>query len=97
MERKEAMSLGELFRLAIEDHEKSRQFDEVTAINMWPSVIGVEIASKSPRPSVKNGIMYVRIYRSALRQELNMQRSALCKALNEKVGKDIIKELRFIG
>ena len=97
MERKDAVSLGELLRLSIEASENSRRFDEVTAINSWPYIVGPEVAGKSPRPFVKNGVMYVRLQNAGLRQELNMQRSALCEALNRKVGKDIISEIRFIG
>lgn len=97
MERKDAVSLGELLRLSIEASENSRRFDEVTAINTWPSVVGAEIASMSPRPVVKKGIMYISLHNAGLRQELNMQRSALCAALNRKVGKEIISEIRFIG
>ena len=97
MERKDAVSLGELLRLSIEASENSRRFDEVTAINSWPSVVGLQIAGMSPRPSVRNGVMYVRLHNAGLRQELNMQRGALCEALNKKVGKDIISEIRFIG
>lgn len=95
MERKDAISLGELLRLSINTSANSRRFDEVTAINSWPAVVGPDIAAMSPRPIVKNGIMYIKLYNAGMRQELNMQRSALCKALNETVGKEIISEIRF--
>lgn len=97
MERKDAVSIGELLRLSIEASENSRKFDETTAINFWPEIVGPEIAAMSPRPDVKKGIMYIRLHNAAFRQELNMQRSALCDALNKKVGKNIISEIRFIG
>ena len=97
MKRRDAVSLGDVLRLAIEESERGRQFDEVTAINSWPLVIGAEISAQSPRPYVRNGVMFVRLRNSALRQELNLRRSSLTAALNKQVGKEIISEIRFIG
>lgn len=97
MERKDPELLADIMRDAIEETMTHRRFDEITAIRMWPVVIGEELASKSPRPVVKNGVMTIRIFSAPLRQELNMRRSSLAVALNKAVGKDIIKEIKFTG
>lgn len=97
MERKDPELLSDILRNAIEETMTHRRFDEITAIQLWPSVIGRELAEKSPRPVVKNGVMTIRIFSAPLRQELNMRRSSLAAALNKAVGKDVIKEIKFTG
>lgn len=95
MERCKTVSLGDVLRSAIEESEMGRMMDEAQVIKAWPMVIGAQIAAKSPRPTVKRGVMTVRIYSAGLRQELTMMRSRLKDALNRVVGKEIIEDLRF--
>ena len=97
MQRVEAQSLGDLLRQAIEENQSAFRFDEINAINAWPKVIGGGIASKTMRPYIKGGVMTIRVPAAPLRQELNMVRSRLAAAINAEVGKDIVKELRFVG
>lgn len=97
MERHEAKSIGELLREAIEENQSAFRFDEMTAINYWPVVIGADIASRTGRPFIRDGVMTVRVGAAPLRQELNMMRSAIARAINQHTGKETVKELRFIG
>lgn len=97
MERKEAESLGDLLRKAIEENQAAFRFDEMEAINAWPVVIGNSVASKTLRPYIKNGVMTIRVPSPPLRHELNMMRSAIARAINNEVGKEVISELKFVG
>lgn len=96
MERYESESLGDIMRRAIEESGNSRRFDEIKAINAWSVVLGRDLASKTLKPQVKNGVMTVKVPSAALRQELNMMRSAIAKALNEQIGKNVITNLKLI-
>ena len=95
MERKDAESLGDVLRKAIEENQSSFRFDEMTAVNAWPMVIGADLARHTMRPFIKNGLMTIRVPSAPLRQELNMMRSSIARALNEVVGKPVVTELRF--
>ena len=97
MQRIEAESLGDLLRQEIEANQSAFRFDEINAINAWPRVIGDSIASKTMRPFIKGGVMTIRVPAAPLRQELNMLRSRLAAAINKEIGKEIVKELRFVG
>lgn len=97
IERKEAESLGDLLRKAIEENQAAFRFDEINAINAWPKVIGQTVASRTLRPFIKNGVMTIRVPSAPLRHELNMMRSAIAKAINSEVGKEVVKELKFAG
>lgn len=95
MKRVEAQSLGELLRQAVEENQSAMRFDEINAIEAWPRVIGLDIASKTLRPYIKNGVMTIRVPAAPLRQELNMMRSSIARAINRETGKETVKELRF--
>lgn len=97
MERKEAQSLGEVLRQAIEENQSAFRFDEINAVNAWPKVIGGQIAAKTMRPFIKDGVMTIRVPAAPLRQELNMLRSQIARAINAEVGKEVVRELRFKG
>ena len=97
MERKEAESLGDLLRQAIEENQSAFRFDEMSAVHAWPTVVGSQIASKTLKPFIRDGVMTIRVPSAPLRQELNMMRSAIAKAINREVGKEVVKELRFWG
>lgn len=95
MERKEAQSIGDLLRQAIEENQNAFRYDEINAINAWPKIVGKGIASRTLRPFLKEGLMTIRVAEAPLRQELNMMRSTLARAINAEVGKEIVKEIRF--
>ena len=97
MERKEAESLADVLRQAIEENQSAFRFDEMEAINAWPRVIGHDMAKRTMRPYIKNGRMTIRVPSPPLRQELNMMRSAIAKAINAEVGKEVVTDLRFTG
>lgn len=96
MKRYETESIGDILRQAIEESRNSRRYAEISAINTWPKVIGRELAAKTMRPVVKNGVMTIKVPAAPLRQELNMARSALAAAINKEIGKEIISEIKFI-
>ncbi|MCH5218586.1 MAG: DUF721 domain-containing protein [Muribaculaceae bacterium] len=95
MERTDAQSIGDLLRQAVEDSQGAFGFYEISAINAWPRVVGEALAAKTLRPFIRNGVMTIRVPAAPLRQELNMMRSALARAINEEAGKDVVRELRF--
>ena len=97
MERREAQSLGDLLRQEIENSRSAPLLDELNAVNAWPKVVGRDLAAKTLRPFVKNGVMTIRVPSAPLRQELSMMRSQLIGAINAELGKEVIRELRFRG
>ena len=97
MKPTEPESLGDVLRMAIEQRDISRRLAEVNIAGKWPEIVGSHIAALTSKPSVKNGVMTIRVSSPAMKQELNMSRSRLINALNRAAGEDIITELRFIS
>lgn len=95
MRRYEPESIGDLLRRAIEENQSAFRYDEISAIRAWPKVVGESIASRTMRPFIKGGVMTVRVPSAPLRQELNMMRSMIARAINAEISKEIVKEIRF--
>lgn len=95
MERKESQSIGDVLRLAFQDNCMQDRLDERKAIDAWAFTVGPELAAQCMRPTVRDGMMLVGVRNASLRHELSMNRSALCKEINSRVGRVIIEEIRF--
>lgn len=85
--------LGDLIKEFYEQHRGSDYLDEIKLINTWPKVVGPFIASHTIDLSIKNHKLFVRVDSDALRNELNYSKSLLMKNLNDRVGKEILKEM----
>lgn len=95
MKRLEPESIGDVLRQTLQEQGMTEHLYETRAVSLWPSVIGEDIASMTGRPVVNNGLMTVYVRVASLRQELNMCRSNLARHINEALGREVIKEIRF--
>lgn len=95
MKRLEPESVGDVLRQALQDQGMTGRLYETRAAALWPSVVGEDIASRTGRPVVCNGLMTVYVRAAALRQELNMCRSGLVRHMNDILGRQVITDIRF--
>lgn len=70
-----------------------RQFREYEVCEVWPEVVGRMIASKTKSIYMNGGSLFVTFTSSVVRSEINMVKEGLIKALNEKIGEDVVKEI----
>lgn len=87
--------IGDVLRQVLHQQGMTERLYEAKAAAAWPSVVGPHLAAQCGKPVVFNGLMTVYVRSAALRQELHMSRSVLMRLLNEAVGHDAIRELRF--
>lgn len=81
--------------MTLEESGMKDRIDRLKAADAWKSVVGPDISAHTMRPYVKGSLMTVRTPDAPLRQELTMNRSALVKAINGIVGREIITDIRF--
>jgi predicted nucleic acid-binding Zn ribbon protein len=93
MRRNDIQSLGS----AIKDYLKEKKFDgkiaEVEAVSLWESIIGKQIARATSSIYIKDGILYVHLRSSIVRNELFMMRSDIMRAMNQRVGSEVVKSI----
>lgn len=95
MKRIEPESIGDVMRRTLSEEGMTVRLLEAKAVQLWPAVVGEELAAMMSKPVLSRGLMTCYVRNAPLRQELNMHRSRLCELLNEAVGKDVVKEIRF--
>ena len=71
--------------------ERGLQEHEVCAV--WPEVVGQMIASRTKSLEVREGRLWVAFSSSVVRNEMMMVREGLAKALNERVGAEVVREV----
>ncbi len=62
---------------------------------LWPDVVGPEIARRSAPVTLRRGLLTVAVTSSAWVQQLSFLRERVRRALNEALGADRIREIRF--
>ena len=66
------------------------------AMDIWPGVVGKNVSKNTEPISVEHGTMTVKTETPAWRQELQFQKKQIIEALNKKLNKKVIKDIRFI-
>ncbi len=67
-----------------------------SAIWEWENVVGETIARNTTPESVSHHVLRVKVASPAWRQELQFKKQDIINRLNRKLGKDTIKDIRFL-
>ena len=96
MKRVKAQSIGEILReFFTQNPEIGRRLDEVRLVHAWREVLGPGVAQATREAYVRGATLHVVLDSAVLRNELMMWRDRLVRTLNERVGTDVIREIRF--
>jgi len=93
MRRSKTVSLAEAMQDYIREMKLGDKLREVGILDSWGKTVGKAIASRTSKVYIKDGILYVHLSSSIVRNELLMMREALKDKLNENAGAEIIKEI----
>lgn len=84
-------ALGQLTKsLGIE-----RAVNEYAVVASWAEIVGERIAAVSSAQHIENGVLFVSVATAPWRHELAMQRQQIIRKINDEVGHEIVKEIRF--
>lgn len=96
MKRVNAQSIGEILReFFTQNPEIGRRLDEVRVVHAWREVLGPGVSQATREAYVRGATLHVMLDSAVLRSELMMWRDRLVRTLNERVGTDVIREIRF--
>jgi len=65
------------------------------ALIVWKEVVGDTVSENATAEKIDHGILMVKVKTSTWRQELQLQKPTIIKKLNKKLGKKVIKDVRF--
>jgi predicted nucleic acid-binding Zn ribbon protein len=69
---------------------------QYSVLHFWDQVVGPVVAENTTPTEVEHGVLFVRTASPAWRQELQFQKQTIIAKLNRKVGKPVIKDIRFV-
>lgn len=96
MKRVNAQSIGDILReFFTQNPEIGRRLDEVRIVHAWREVLGPGVSQATREAYVRGATLHVVLDSAVLRSELMMWRDRLVRTLNERVGTDVIREIRF--
>ncbi len=95
MKRTDIKPIGQVIREHLQRLDESGKLSETIALTAVDDVLGKEFASLIKDRHIENGVLFLKTDSAALRSELFANRSQLMQKLNEKTGKDVIKDVRI--
>mgnify|MGYP001171737439 CR=1 FL=1 len=88
--------LNTTIKTFLDRHGLEKAVNQNTAIVLWGEVVGEKISKNTEPISVEHGILTVTVSSPVWRQELVFKQREIINQLNIKLGKNTIKEVRFI-
>ena len=88
MKEGKTKQIDELVDQVLRNMGLEQKFKEI-----WPEVVGQMIASRTKSVRVMDGKLFVSFTSAVVRNEIMMVKEGLIRALNEKVGKEVVKEM----
>ncbi|GGH74923.1 DUF721 domain-containing protein [Phaeocystidibacter marisrubri] len=97
MKKSNEQSLGDAIRSFLKQHELTGKLAEAEVVAAWSKVLGPAIDRRTVSIRLdKTGRIYVELTSASLRNELSMQRTRLAEALNETIGREIVKDIILV-
>jgi predicted nucleic acid-binding Zn ribbon protein len=91
--RSKTISLAEAMQDYIKELNLGDKLREVSVIDSWESIVGKAISSRTSKVYIKDGVLFVYLKSSIVRNELMMLREALREKLNSQAGAEVIREI----
>lgn len=92
MKQSETISLGEAIRhLLGEEPQMHERLLEHHALQALPTILG-PVAQYVHHPEIRDGVLYLGTYSSAVRQALTTDRHSLICRINQAIGAELLRE-----
>ena len=88
--------MKDAFESFLKAYNLKSRFNETYLITYWEKIMGASIANRTEKIYVRNGVLFLRISSSPLRQELVLAKSKLMEHHNAEIGEAIIQDVVFI-
>ncbi len=95
MSRKSAKSLGESIQSLLQSLGLKSRVDQYRVIDLWDEIVGEGIAKIAKADRVNDHVLYIKVKGMTWRTELVFQRREILRLISEKVGKNVITDIRF--
>ena len=87
--------LGELLPSILGKLGLDQRFKEQQVLNLWPTVVGEELAARTKATKVDRGVLHVHVDHGAWMQELHFIEKDLLRKLRAQSPGVVLKKIRF--
>ena len=87
--------LGELLPSILSKLGLDQRFKEQQVLNLWPTVVGEELAARTKATKVDRGVLHVHVDNGAWMQELHFIEKDLLRKLRAQSPGVVLKKIRF--
>jgi len=71
------------------------RLDEARAVEAWKEAAGDRVGDATSSVWARGDVLYVQLTSAAWRNELHLEREAWRNRVNERIGRALIREIRF--
>jgi len=93
MRRSKTISLADAIKDYINEMNLGEKLAETALLNSWDDIVGKAISSRTSKIYIKDHVLFIHLSSSVVRNELMMLRESLRNKLNEKAGKEVIRDI----
>tara|TARA_B100001540_G_scaffold134937_1_gene119865 strand:+ start:409 stop:699 length:291 start_codon:yes stop_codon:yes gene_type:complete len=93
MKRDNTNIIGDIVRKLMRNPKLAKKLDELDALNICKEVIGEKLNKYINDIIISNGKLIIKLKSAVLRNELSYQKTNIITKVNNKLGKEIIKEI----
>lgn len=92
-----ARSIGEILPQYLREEGLETPLLCKQVVERWSELMGPMVAGMTRSVEVENGVLRLRMNNAALRAQLFEQRFELVQRINEKMGAQVITDVRLLG
>ncbi len=93
MKRSKTRTISDIVREYMKVNKIDRKLKELGVARNWKELLGENIAEATKKVYLQNGILYVTLNSSVIRNELFMLKQGIIDALNKKAGEPLVKDI----
>ena len=86
-------NIGDIIRKLMKGPKLAEKMEALDALDVWKELIGDSLKKFVISAKMYKGNLYVKLGSSVLRNELSYKKNELKKQINQKLGKEIVKEI----
>ncbi len=95
MRRRKTQAISDVIKEVLKKQNLNKGMLENRAVHYWAKVLGPSVARATHRIYIRNGVLYVEMTSSVLRNELMMWKDKIIANLNQSIGEDIVRDIVF--
>lgn len=87
--------LGDIIEKLMRAYGLENKMKEYDVIAAWPELMGPAVANRTKEIRIQNGILYLTMDSAVMRDELQHGKQIIIHRVNEKAGKELIRDIWF--